>query len=299
MENEVSLTQISLKSAKKGPTIWFTGVVHGDEKGGRLVIENAFKKIKKYGLFKGNLYAFPLINKEGFKKNSRLIPKTKEDINRCFPGSKTGTLGKRIAYEISKKIMETNPSLVIDLHNDWKNSILYVVIDPIKNKKLKNIVEKIAKNTGIFCLREKNIEYRYESSLSGHFISKGIPSFTLELGGRLNNKNIKLGENIIFQILSYLGMIKKKKNYLYNKKLKNAIFDYFEEPKIHKKGKIKFFVRPGEFVKKGKKIMEIYNERDKKELYIFKARKSGVVLGYQDNNIAVPGTSAIAFGVNG
>ncbi len=298
MKKETNITQISLKSIKKGPVVWLTGVIHGDEHGGKVIIENVFKKIKRSGLIKGELYAFPLINKEGFKKDLRLIPQTKEDLNRCFPGNKKGSLGKRMAYIISKKIMKTKPSLVIDLHNDWKNSICYVVIDPIRSKELKNKVEKIAKNTGVVCVREKNLKYNYNSTLSGHFISKNIKSLTIEMGGNSKKKNIEIGTKVVFNILMDLGMVKKMKKYVNNKKLKNQIFDYFEESKISKKGGIEFLVKPGDFVKKGTKIIKIYNEKNKKQFYIFKAKESGVVLGYEDLNIIKPGMPMIAFGVS-
>ncbi|MFH0983050.1 MAG: succinylglutamate desuccinylase/aspartoacylase family protein, partial [Planctomycetota bacterium] len=66
----------------------------------------------------------------GFEISSRHVALSGEDLNRCFPGNSQGSLAQRIAHTIFTKITKTQPTLVLDLHNDWRSSIPYTVIDP-------------------------------------------------------------------------------------------------------------------------------------------------------------------------
>ena len=116
-------------SPNPGPIVWLTACGHGDEVGGIVIIQDIFKRIRKTGLRRGSIYAFPLMNPIGFESISRHITLSKEDLNRSFPGNKNGTLGERIADQIFTEITETEPTVVLDLHNDWIQSIPYTLID--------------------------------------------------------------------------------------------------------------------------------------------------------------------------
>ena len=121
------LPLMSAKSANPGPVVWLTACGHGDEVCGIVIVQEIFKNIRKT-LLCGSVYAFPLMNPIGFETVSRNITVSREDLNRSFPGRQTGTLGERLASRIFCTIVDTSPSLVIDLHNDWINSIPYALI---------------------------------------------------------------------------------------------------------------------------------------------------------------------------
>src|SRR3989344_817712 len=124
------IPMMELHGKESGPTVWLTGGIHGEEVGGVVVIQEIFKILQKEQLLKGSLYAFPLMNPIGFENATRYLPMTKEDLNRSFPGEEDGTLSERIAKVIFDNIIKTKPDLVIDLHNDWTQSIPYTLIDP-------------------------------------------------------------------------------------------------------------------------------------------------------------------------
>lgn len=92
------------RSKNPGPTLLVLGGVHGDEINGveivrRCIASQIFTKLKK-----GNVIAIPLLNVYGFINFSREIPQGK-DVNRSFPGTRTGSLASRVAYVLSKKIL--------------------------------------------------------------------------------------------------------------------------------------------------------------------------------------------------
>lgn len=92
-----------IRAQKPGPVLLLTGGLHGDEINGieivRRIIVNGFAKPER-----GTIIAIPLMNVYGFIQNVRGVPDGK-DINRSFPGSKTGSLAKLVAYTIMHEII--------------------------------------------------------------------------------------------------------------------------------------------------------------------------------------------------
>lgn len=92
-----------IRSKNPGPVVLLTGGLHGDEINGIEIVRRLLSE-KLLKLQKGSIVAIPLMNIYGFIQNVRGVPDGK-DINRSFPGSKTGSLAKLVAYTIMKKII--------------------------------------------------------------------------------------------------------------------------------------------------------------------------------------------------
>lgn len=93
-----------IRSKKPGPTILFSAGLHGEETNGieiirKLVGHDEVKKLKC-----GTIIAIPVINIVSFLYSTRDLPDGR-DLNRCFPGTKNGSLGSRIAYDLMKHII--------------------------------------------------------------------------------------------------------------------------------------------------------------------------------------------------
>ncbi|MCB0279873.1 MAG: succinylglutamate desuccinylase/aspartoacylase family protein, partial [Calditrichaeota bacterium] len=147
---------MSIKSETKGPLIWFTGCMHGDEIGGTVIIHELFKKLKKQ-LLKGTVQAFPLMNPSGFESTSRHIAISQEDLNRSFPGNEKGTLAERIAAKIFSQIVNSKPALVVDLHNDWNKSIPYALLDPLHNSAVDQQIRQVSEFSGLLQIEDTDI----------------------------------------------------------------------------------------------------------------------------------------------
>ena len=63
---------------------------------------------------RGTLLAVPIVNVHGFLDQSRYLP-DRRDLNRCFPGSKTGSLASRLARSVFNGIVRRS-DYGIDLH---------------------------------------------------------------------------------------------------------------------------------------------------------------------------------------
>jgi predicted deacylase len=102
-----------IRGTKAGPTMFVSAAVHGDEINGvevikRLLQTPALKRIR------GTLIVVPVVNIFGFINKSRYLP-DRRDLNRCFPGSSTGSLGSRLANIFMKEIVN-RCTHGIDLH---------------------------------------------------------------------------------------------------------------------------------------------------------------------------------------
>lgn len=94
-----------------GPTVIIIGGIHGDETAGVIAAE-ALIKLKPV---KGKVVVLPRANKPACESNVRTMYYM-EDLNRCFPGDKEGSLSEYAAAAIFEKIIGYSPSIVIDLH---------------------------------------------------------------------------------------------------------------------------------------------------------------------------------------
>ncbi len=300
------LAVMEARAPQEGPVVWLTACVHGDEVGGIVVIQEIFKRLRKYPLKKGSLHAFPLMNPVGFEHTLRTLPASHEDINRSFPGDAQGTLAERLAEKIFSTIITTSPTLVIDLHNDWIRSIPYALIDPCPRGKEKVYRETLeyGKQTGLIMVNEQENADDADDlrrSLSGSLLTAGIPALTLELGGSyvVNEKDVARGVDALWNVLVFLGMVDvldAEVPYLTPKELRGVLLTYSHEPTAQMSGILRVISRPGHNAKKGEPLARVYNVFGKLEETLHTVEDC-IILGYSDSSAVKPGEPIMAFGV--
>lgn len=101
------------RARSDGPIVFVTAALHGDEINGtgavrQLLQDDAFQ------LVRGTVILVPVLNLLGFDRHSRYLP-DRRDLNRCFPGSETGSLASRMAHAIFHAIVMRS-DYGIDLH---------------------------------------------------------------------------------------------------------------------------------------------------------------------------------------
>lgn len=96
-----------------GPTVLVQAGLHGDEINGVETLRRMLQE-KKFNVKKGAVMVVPILNIFGFIHFSRDVPDGK-DVNRSFPGRKTGSLASRIAHTYASQLLP-QVDFGIDLH---------------------------------------------------------------------------------------------------------------------------------------------------------------------------------------
>ncbi|HUT23593.1 MAG TPA: succinylglutamate desuccinylase/aspartoacylase family protein, partial [Sumerlaeia bacterium] len=260
-----------------------------------------FKRIKRR-LLCGAVYAFPLMNPIGFETTSRSITMSREDLNRSFPGNPTGSLGERIADRIFATIMETAPSLVLDLHNDWIRSIPYVLIDRDPGSSHRDAYEKtkeLGRRAGFCTIVDADM---IGSALSYNLLLNDVPALTLEVGEPyvINETNVEYGLLAVWNVLAHLGMAEAPKDSWGDAAPLGhdsaGLLRYTDKPYSSKSGIVRFLAKPGDQIKAGQAFAKIVNAFGKHQ-ETMAATNDAIVLGHSDSSVVFPGMPVMAFGI--
>ncbi len=103
-----------IRGRQQGPVMFVSAAIHGDEIIGseivrRLLVDRRLKRLC------GTLVAIPIVNVFGYNNRSRYLP-DRRDLNRCFPGSPTGSMTSRIAHVFFESVIK-KCDFGIDLHS--------------------------------------------------------------------------------------------------------------------------------------------------------------------------------------
>lgn len=114
-----------LHGKRPGPVITITGAIHGDELTGPSACSHLLSEALTCeggpldpNKIAGTIRIVPVINIPGFKSNSRYFPDGR-DLNREFPGRRSGNTTQRVAYRIYHSLIKDS-DYVIDLHSAAK-----------------------------------------------------------------------------------------------------------------------------------------------------------------------------------
>lgn len=100
-------------SDQPGPTVLVQAGLHGDEINGIEIVRRMLQE-DRFHVQRGAVIAVPILNIFGFIHFSRDVPDGK-DVNRSFPGSRSGSMASRLAYHYTSQILH-QVDFAIDLH---------------------------------------------------------------------------------------------------------------------------------------------------------------------------------------
>lgn len=100
-------------SDQPGPTVLVQAGLHGDEINGIEIVRRMLQE-DRFHVQRGSVIAVPILNIFGFIHFSRDVPDGK-DVNRSFPGSRSGSMASRLAYHYTNQILH-QVDFAIDLH---------------------------------------------------------------------------------------------------------------------------------------------------------------------------------------
>lgn len=232
-----------------GPCLLVTAAMHGNELNGTEII-NRLLKVSALKRLQGTLIAIPVLNVYGLINRSRYLPGGL-DLDRCFPGAKTGTHAARMAHVFTSEIFN-KADACIDLQTGFINHTnlpqIYVNFDDEQAKALAETFNApVISNTACEKGMLRTLAFKKEK-----------PFLLYEAGEamRFDEHAIKVGVKGILNIMRTLDMLPNN-----TAKKEDALRSFFTEKNIwvrastsgisHSKHKL------GQHVKKGEVLCTI------------------------------------------
>ncbi len=191
------------RSKIPGPTVLITAGIHGDEVNGIEIVREVISH-KMNVPARGTIICIPIVNVFGFINKSRYFPDGR-DLNRMFPGSKTGSLASRFADHFVKNLLEKS-DLCLDFHTGGAErfNAAQVRIEP-GNAQLEELADVF---NAPFTIYQSCIKGSYRDTCR----KRGIPILLNESGKTmaLHKELCKEATDGIARVLNSLGMLRPK-----------------------------------------------------------------------------------------
>ncbi len=199
--NPISMPVHVVHGRRAGPQVFVCAAVHGDELNGveimrRLLATPALRQLR------GTLLAVPMVNVLGVLHHSRYLP-DRRDLNRCFPGSETGSLAARLAHLFMREIV-SGCTHGIDLHTGAQHRANYPQIraaldEPETLQLARAFAAQVLLNSDL-----------RDGSLRAAAGAEGVRMLVYEAGEalRFDERCIRTGVAGVLGVLRELGMLR-------------------------------------------------------------------------------------------
>ena len=203
-DTEISIPVEVINAKSEGPVVFISAAIHGDELNGIEIIRRLLQ-MKSFKLVKGTLLAVPIVNVYGVLNQTRYMP-DRRDLNRSFPGSAKGSLTGRLAHLFLTEIAQKS-DYGIDLHT---GAIHRSNFPQIRADLSDAETEQMAREFGVPLLLNSSLR---DGSLREAASQSGTKVLLYEAGQalRFDELSIQSGVKGILNVLSHLGMIRKRK----------------------------------------------------------------------------------------
>jgi len=185
---------------KPGPVLLVCAAIHGDELNGVEIIRRILQTQSLRSL-RGTLVAVPVVNVFGFIHKSRYLP-DRRDLNRCFPGSESGSLGARMANLFKTQVLDCCTH-AIDLHT---GAIYRSNLPQIRANLDSAATAEMAHAFGVPLILNSVLR---DGTLREVAEAQNIPVITYEAGEalRFDEGSIRAGLRGVLNVMRHLGML--------------------------------------------------------------------------------------------
>lgn len=202
-----------INGAARGPSLAVIAGNHGYEYPPILAAQRLAASIDPQKL-KGRIIIVHVANLPSFlRRTIYYSPIDGKNLNRVYPGKVDGTISDRIAYVITKEVIERTDYLV-DLHCGDGNESLrsYSYWDPVGNAKVDEVAKKMAEVFGLKNIvidRNRPTDPKASKYCSNTAMTRGKPALTIESGGMgvaSDESEIAAIEHGVQNVMRYLKM---------------------------------------------------------------------------------------------
>jgi len=270
-----------IHGARRGPTVWLSGAVHGDELDGVEVIRAVMGELDPRTLA-GTVLAVPVVNVFGFVEESRYLP-DRRDLNRSFPGSKDGSMAARLAHLFMTEIV-ARCTVGIDFHcgSDAREN-LPQLRGNLDDEELKALALSFGAPFAIHNRPPRGSLRRAADEV-------GARTLVYEAGeaGRFTEAAIQAGLRGTLRVLKQLGMVRKAPRR--NRRTRIARKTWWI--RAPRSGICRLEAQLGDEVGRGRRLGGVYELLGEADVPV-KASRSGVVIGRRVNPLVYQGEAVV------
>ena len=266
-----------MRATKPGPTVFVTAAIHGEELNGVGIIHELM-----YGqpleLLAGTLILVPIVNIFGFENQSRYMP-DRRDLNRSFPGSKSGSLTSRVACTVFEEVVSRS-DYGIDLHTAATGRTNF---PNIRGDLSKPGVRRLAQAFGCELLVHGKGP---EGSFRREAVKAGCSTVILEAGEplKIEPSVLEVGLRGIRNVLIKLNMLEGEvRRPTYQTRIDKSTW-----VRANVGGLLRFHVSPGQLIEEGQPIATNASVIGR-EHNVLVAPSDGIVLGMTTLPMVKPG----------
>lgn len=281
----VSTPVLVVNGRTPGPTLCLTAAVHGDELNGIEMVRRVMHGLDPAKL-SGAVIGVPIVNLQGFRRGSRYLP-DRRDLNRYFPGNRTGSAASRIAFSFFDQIISHCDALV-DVHT---GSFERANLPQLRADLTLPDVVTLTRGFGATVVLHSTPA---EGTLRAAATNAGIAAITLEAGGPsiLELDEVKHGVKGIETLLNKLGM-QKKRSFWGDPE---PIYYRSTWVRADRGGILLTDVELGAKVIRGELLGSITDPMNNASSNVF-APFSGRIIGMARNQVVMPGFAAFHIGI--
>ncbi len=195
--SELVVPVLEMTAGRSGPRVGITATIHGDETVGVQILRQLWESLDPTEV-RGCLWLVPVANPPAFQALSRNTPIDMLDLNRAFPGSRTGWLSEQLAYCLTEEFLNH-----LDYYVDIHAGGTFPVVDYC------------------YCLNDVGLarsflspllykpEQLYAGTTATVTVARGTPTLVVELGGGYLNQaqHVDRGFHSLINVLRYAGAL--------------------------------------------------------------------------------------------
>jgi hypothetical protein len=200
MAEAVAVPVTVMRGRRRGPTLFLTASIHGDELNGVGIVRDLLNDAP-FSDLAGTLIAVPVANVPAFLNQDRRLP-DRRDLNRAFPGSSRGSLTSRLAHALFAEVVARS-DYGIDLHTAAGERCNYPQVRADLDHPASG---ELARAFGCPLLVHGSGPDR---SLRRAASAAGVPTVVFEAGSprRFERPFIEIGKRGVLNVMRHLGML--------------------------------------------------------------------------------------------
>lgn len=257
----IDIPVLVMNGVEDGPTLLLMSTQHGIEIQGIEVIHRVMLREVRPDKLRGALIGIPVGNPLAFMHHLYLSWIDNLDVGKVRADRPNGNTTERLAYALWTEAW-SKADLIVNIHcNTRPDSLIYQWIN-IGNPKTREKTIRMAKAAGVTTIvSEEPVSEDAPPTLDNLAARNGIPVLLFELidGRWISEPSTTVGVRAILNIMKEFKMIEGEIEPQTGITIIPGTNRFYGILRANKGGLIRFFKKPGEFVRKGEKVAEIYN----------------------------------------